>query len=104
MNEKKGIQNTQTKQNPPDGVVSMGKEVMNIAETFGIEKKEIGKLILKSAISGKLDVGSLFSPETKTVKQKKFEVLTDNIIKLSWTFFSIFMIFQIFTFITGRLI
>ena len=80
------------------GLLGIGNEVMGVAEVFGIDKKEIGRTLLKSAITGKLEFPGM---KTETGKRKKLEVAVDQAIKLAWTFFGIFMIFQVFMVVVG---
>ena len=90
--------NETAKNNPLGGLMNIGNDAMEVAKVFGIGKKEIGRWLLKSALTGKLDFPNL---EGKTVQRKKLEVAVDQIIKLAWTMFGIFMIFQIFLVVVG---
>ena len=88
------------KNNPLGGLMNIGNDAMEVAKIFGIEKKEIGRMLLKGALTGKLDLPGMGSG-SKTAQRKKLEVAVDQIIKLAWTMFGIFMIFQIFLVIVG---
>ena len=80
------------------GIMKMGKGLLDIGEAFGIEKRDVGKALVKSIFSGKLE----FPGMTHTATQrKKLEVAVDQVIKLAWTFFGIFMVFQVFVLIVG---
>ena len=76
------------------GVIKLGNTAMEVAKVFGIEKREIGRMLL----TGKLELPGM---ETKTAQRKKLEVAVDQIIKLAWTMFEIFMLFQIFLVVVG---
>ena len=86
---------------PLGGIFGVGKSAMDVAEMFGVDRKTVGSMILKSVLSGKLELPGV---KNETVKRKKLEVMVDQIIKMSWTAFGIFMIFQIFVFVTTMVI
>lgn len=84
--------------NPISGIMGMGSELMKVAEVFGVDKKEIGRMLVKSALTGKFELPRM---KTESTKRKKLEVAVDQAIKLAWTFFGIFMIFQVFIVVVG---
>ena len=86
--------------NGAGGLMNIGADVMKVAEVFGIEKKEIGRMLLKSALTGKLEFPGM---KTETAKRKKLEVVVDQVIKIAWTMFGIFMLFQVFLVVVGVL-
>lgn len=87
--------------NPLGDIFGVGKSAMDIAEMFGVDKKTIGTMLLKSVVNGKLELPGV---KSETVKRKKLEVMVDQLIKVAWTLFGIFMIFQVFVFITTMVI
>ena len=87
-----------TGNNPISGALGLGKNVMELGEMFGITKLDVGKMVLKGITTGKLDFSGM---KTETAKRKKLEVAVDQIIKLAWTMFGIFMIFQVFIVVVG---
>ena len=89
------------KNDPLGGIFGAGKSAMDVAEMFGVDRKTVGSMILKSVLSGKLELPGV---KNETVKRKKLEVMVDQIIKMSWTAFGIFMIFQVFVFVTTMVI
>ena len=100
--EKKNIGDIETnntseiaKNNPLGGAIKLGNTAMEVAKVFGIEKREIGRMLL----TGKLEFPGMGSKTT--AQRKKLEVAVDQIIKLAWTMFGIFMIFQIFLVVVG---
>ena len=84
--------------NPLGGAMGLGKNVMELGEMFGITKGDVGKMVLKGITTGKLEFPGM---KTETAKRKKLEVAVDQIIKLAWTMFGIFMIFQVFIVVVG---
>ena len=80
------------------GALGLGKNVMELGEMFGITKGDVGKMVLKGITTGKLEFPGM---KTETAKRKKLEVAVDQIIKLAWTMFGIFMIFQVFIVVVG---
>ena len=89
------------KNDPLGGIFGAGKSAMDVAEMFGVDRKTVGSMILKSVLSGKLELPGV---KSETVKRKKLEVIVDQLIKMIWTIFGIFMIFQVFVFITTMVI
>ena len=89
------------KNDPLGGIFGAGKSAMDVAEMFGVDRKTVGSMILKSVLSGKLELPGV---KSETNKRKKVEVIVDQIIKMSWTAFGIFMIFQVFVFVTTMVI
>lgn len=65
--------------NPLKGLGDAGIELLNLGEKFGIEKKDIGKMLLRSALTGKL---SLF--EEKKERTTKFEKVAKAIKDIAW--------------------
>ena len=84
--------------NTISGALGLGKNVMELGEMFGITKGDVGKMVLKGITTGKLEFPGM---KTETAKRKKLEVAVDQIIKLAWTMFGIFMIFQVFIVVVG---
>ena len=82
-----------SKNNPISGALGLGKNVMELGEAFGIDKRTVGNMLLKSIFTGKFEFPGM---KSETAKRKKVEVAVDQIIKLAWTMFGIFMIFQVF--------
>lgn len=80
------------------GIIKMGKGLLDIGEAFGIEKRDVGKALVKSIFSGKIEFPGMTHT---TAQRKKLEVAVDQVIKLAWTFFGIFMVFQLFVLIVG---
>ena len=79
-------------------IPGMGKSLLDIGEAFGIQKSDVGRMILKGITSGKFEIPGM---KTETGRRKKLEVAVDQIIKLAWTMFGIFMIFQVFIVVVG---
>lgn len=92
---------TSPEETPKKAPGGIAKDIMDMAQAVGIEKRDIGKAILKSALTGKLEIPGL--SEGKAAARKRLDIVTENVIKLAWTFFSIFMLFQLFVFVTTRL-
>ena len=86
------------KGNPLGGALGLGKNVMELGEAFGIDKRTVGNMLLKSIFTGKFEFPGM---KSETSKRKKLEVAVDQIIKLAWTMFGIFMIFQVFIVVVG---
>ena len=63
------------------GFKGAGQDILNIAEFFGIEKKEVGKMLLKSIATGKLGI-DLFKETTP--KKKGFERAVAAIKDIAW--------------------
>ena len=84
--------------NPISGALGLGKNVMELGEAFGIDKRTVGNMLLKSIFTGKFEFPGM---KSETAKRKKLEVAVDQIIKLAWTMFGIFMIFQVFIVVVG---
>lgn len=84
--------------NPLSGVTGLGKNLLELGDAFGIQKRDVGVAVLKGITSGKFELPGM---KSETSKRKKLEVAVDQIIKLIWTCFGIFMIFQVFTFIVS---
>ena len=78
---------------PLGGIFGAGKNAMEIAEMFGIDRKTIGTMLLKSVLSGKLELPGV---KNEVNKRKRIEVIVDQIIKLVLTCFGIFMGYKIF--------
>lgn len=77
-----GTQPQPKQQNPVTGVFDLGKDIMSKLEIFGIDRKDVGKAILKSAVSGKLDLGIL---GRAAERQSKFEKFAKGIQTIIWT-------------------
>lgn len=84
--------------NPLGNALGLGKNMMELGETFGIDKRTVGNMLLKSIFTGKFEFPGM---KSETAKRKKLEVAVDQIIKLSWTMFGIFMVFQVFIVVVG---
>ena len=69
-------------QDPISGIFDAGTDIMKKLEIFGIDKKDVGKAILKSVISGKLNLGVLGE---QAEKRSKFEKLAKGIQTIIWT-------------------
>jgi len=69
-------------QDPVSGIFDAGTDIMNKLEIFGIEKKDVGKAILKSVVTGKLDLGILGE---RGERRSKFEKLAKGIQTIIWT-------------------
>ena len=81
--EKKNTEDPKGKQQDPvSGIFDAGTDIMNKLEIFGIEKKDVGKAILKSVVSGKIDLGILGE---RGERKSKFEKLANGIQTIIWT-------------------
>jgi len=81
--EKKNPEDPKGKpQDPVSGIFDAGTDIMNKLEIFGIEKKDVGKAILKSVVSGKIDLGILGE---RGERKSKFEKLANGIQTIIWT-------------------
>lgn len=89
------------KTDPLRGFFGAGKSAMDIAEMFGIDRKTIGTMLLKSILSGKLELPGM---KNEVTKRKKLEVMVDQIIKLILTCFGIFMGYKIFELVVTLLV
>ena len=69
-------------QDPISGIFDAGTDIMNKLEIFGIGKKDVGKAILKSVVTGKLNLGILGE---QAEKRSKFEKLAKGIQTIIWT-------------------
>ena len=72
-----GIEN-----NPLNALGDAGIELLNLGEKFGIEKKDVGKMLLKSVLSGKSPLDFLTSE--KTERKTKFEKVAKAIKDIAW--------------------
>ena len=81
-----------------EGILKLGKGLLDLGEAFGVEKRDIGKSLLKAVTSGIIEFPGV---KNTTTQRKKLEVAVDQVIKLAWTFFGIFMVFQVFVLIVG---
>ena len=84
--------------NPISDALGLGKNVMELGEAFGIDKRTVGNMLLKSIFTGKFEFPGM---KSETSKRKKLEVAVDQVIKIAWTMFGIFMIFQVFIVVVG---
>lgn len=66
--------------NPVNSLFDVGEDLLNVAEHFGIEKKDVGKALLKTAMTGKFD---LFAGQS-TKGKNKFERACSAIKDIAW--------------------
>jgi hypothetical protein len=53
---------------PVDALVGMGNDLFKVLEVFGISKQEVGRTLLKSFLSGKLNLAGLGMQQEKVTK------------------------------------
>lgn len=79
MSEEKKKEPEKTHRDPKDpvsGIFDAGSDIIKKLEIFGIDKKDVGKAILKSVVTGKLNLGILGE---HAEKRSKFEKLAKGI-------------------------
>lgn len=69
-------------QDPISGIFDAGEDIIKKLEIFGIDKKDVGKAILKSVVTGKLNLGILGE---QGERRSKFEKLAKGIQTIIWT-------------------
>lgn len=69
-------------QDPVTGIFDAGIDIMKKLEIFGIDRKDVGKAILKSVVSGKIDLGILGE---RGERKSKFEKLANGMQTVIWT-------------------
>lgn len=68
--------------NQVKGLGEMGTDLLNIGEKFGINKQDVGKMLLKSLLSGKSPLD--FLGTDKSEKKTKFEKVAKAIKEVAW--------------------
>jgi len=59
------------------GLMTLGEDLLNLGKFFGIEKKEVGHMLLKSALTGKGGIGDLFQEHKSS--RSKIEKYVDGV-------------------------
>ena len=74
-------------------------DMIEIAEKFGIEKRDIGKTIMSSLVKGKFDLKALGMPEKekKSGFQKTLEALRDAGIPVAGAGFLLWLLYRYVT-------
>lgn len=76
----------------------LGDDLLGLAEHFGVEKKEIGKALLKGAMTGKFDIFK----ETSSGKKTKFEKSVFALKELAWIPLAYIITWQLLTLLIHR--
>ncbi len=93
--EKKELREREGRQEEPfKGTANIGKDVLNLAETFGIKKSDVGKAVIKYML-GK-DIHAFFYGDRKNESRSKFEKTLAAIKDLMIPIMVFYMIYTFF--------
>jgi len=95
--DKKNISSQNPGLNP--SISAIGDDLLGLAEHFGVERKEIGKALLKGAMTGKLD---LFK-DTSSGKKTRFEKAVFALKELAWIPLAYIITYQLLTLLILKL-
>ncbi len=83
---------------PAGSLFDVANDVLDVAEHFGIEKKEVGKALLKTAMTGKFD---LFAGQS-TKGKNKFERAVSAIKEIAWIPLAYIVVYQLLNLFTHK--
>lgn len=95
--EKKNISSKNPGTNP--SISAIGDDLLGLAEHFGVERKEIGKALLKGATTGKFDIFK----DTTSGKRTKFEKAVFALKELAWIPLAYIVTYQLLTLLVLKL-
>ena len=84
--------------NPVNSLFGVADDVLDVAEHFGIDKKEVGKALLKTAMTGKFD---LFAGQS-TKGKNKFERAVSAIKEIAWIPLAYIVVYQLLNLLTHK--